>query len=391
NLLALPPEDVGALWDRRVGSPEVAAVLARLVAEGKLESELGGSRGKKSSAAKDDLRLSLLVGRERFRGFERELIDKLFYGGREQVTTEKLRNHYRESGFDPVAIVRPAIEERLRGRRETAPGGREAPARWRTAALAFALIALLAAERWLSPASGRLGLVLLASILLWTYPLAAVIAGLSRRHVERLGVWTFAFGAPVLALAAGAARTIFLPEIAGLTQALGLESRAFLAPGIFGALALALAPVMVGLSVTNIATSRETMEAVVLRQRLLQARRYLQSQLRLPDPDLDDAWFPYLLALGLSNDVDRWSVAFGAAGGTTAAAVGALATSGGSASGSGGWTGGGGRFGGAGASVSWAAAATGMAAGVSAPSSSGGGGGGGGGGGSSGGGGGGGW
>ncbi|HEX6199961.1 MAG TPA: DUF2207 domain-containing protein, partial [Thermoanaerobaculia bacterium] len=89
RLLPLRPEAAGAFWDRGVGRPEVAALLARLVGEGKLESEveekpavLGASR---------ELRLRLVAGREDFTGYERALIDKLFYGGRSEVTTADLR------------------------------------------------------------------------------------------------------------------------------------------------------------------------------------------------------------------------------------------------------------------------------------------------------------
>lgn len=40
RVFSLPPEVVGALWDRNVGSAEVAATLARLTQEGKLKTEV---------------------------------------------------------------------------------------------------------------------------------------------------------------------------------------------------------------------------------------------------------------------------------------------------------------------------------------------------------------
>ena len=124
------------------------------------------------------------------------------------------------------------------------------------------------------------------------------------------------------------------------------------------------------------------------------ARRLFARQLKRQQPELLDAWMPYLLALGLGSGVDRWWREFG--GATEAGAMSASRRFGtGSAGvGSGSWTGGGGAFGGAGATASWAAVAGSVAAGVSRPSSGGSGGGssgGGGGGSSSGGGGGGGW
>jgi uncharacterized membrane protein YgcG len=145
----------------------------------------------------------------------------------------------------------------------------------------------------------------------------------------------------------------------------------------------------------NQARSREDVERIAFRRRLATARAYFVEQLRQPEPRLDDAWFPYLIAFGLGKHMDKWFHAFGAA--DAGSMIGHTAGySSGSAGGDkgGGWTGfgGGGGFSGGGASGSWVAAASSMAAGVSAPGSSGSsGGGGGGGGGSSGGGGGGGW
>jgi uncharacterized membrane protein YgcG len=144
------------------------------------------------------------------------------------------------------------------------------------------------------------------------------------------------------------------------------------------------------------ARNGEEAETVHLRRRLYHARRHFERQLRRPQPDLDDAWLPYLLAFGLSPQVagweQRWSVAARDHGGTGFGTSPSFAAgSGGTGGGAPAWSGGGGAFGGAGASAGWAAAAAGLASGVAAPSSSGSGGGGGGGGGSSGGGSGGGW
>ena len=44
HLLRFLPEEAGAAWDGRIGAPEVAAILARLVAEGKLETTVTEDR-----------------------------------------------------------------------------------------------------------------------------------------------------------------------------------------------------------------------------------------------------------------------------------------------------------------------------------------------------------
>jgi len=136
-------------------------------------------------------------------------------------------------------------------------------------------------------------------------------------------------------------------------------------------------------------------QKIARRKALASAREYFKRELHKPAPALDDSWFPYVVALGLTTEADRWFRAHGAESAALASTIGRSSSSSTSSSSSsgGGWTGGGGAFGGAGASGTWAVAAGALASGVSAPSSSssGGGGGGGGGGGSSGGGGGGGW
>jgi uncharacterized membrane protein YgcG len=163
-----------------------------------------------------------------------------------------------------------------------------------------------------------------------------------------------------------------------------------------------LALVLFGRVMRN-ARSRETARGLQLRRRMFAARRYFIDQLRRPQPALDDAWFPYLVAFGLDRQVQKWFRAHPAAPRPVAShphdsSYSSPASTSSSPSSSSGptWTGGGGSFGGAGASSTWVAALGGVTAGVAAPASSGGGGGssgggGGGGGSSSGGGGGGGW
>jgi uncharacterized membrane protein YgcG len=136
--------------------------------------------------------------------------------------------------------------------------------------------------------------------------------------------------------------------------------------------------------------TRNGAKRIARRKALVAARRYFRRELQRPEPRLSDAWFPYVVAFGLTSDADRWFRAHGSASrsSSSGSSPGSGASSGSSSSSSSSWSGGGGAFGGAGASASWAAAAGALSAGVAAPSSGGGGGGGGG---SSGGGGGGGW
>ncbi len=86
----------------------------------------------------------------------------------------------------------------------------------------------------------------------------------------------------------------------------------------------------------------------MVRKKLAAARNYFRTQLARPKPDLDDAWFPWLIGFGLGKHVDKWFKAFGAenmqVAGTTVSSYSASHSA--STGASGGWTG----FGGVGAS-----------------------------------------
>src|SRR5690606_13729469 len=133
-----------------------------------------------------------------------------------------------------------------------------------------------------------------------------------------------------------------------------------------------------GLLTYRLTQPTESIDRLAYRRRLVSARRYFADELAQAQPRLRDAWFPYLLAFGLADQVDQWSRDFGARTRHRAGASTLGTAHGGDG---GGWSGGGpqfggGSFGGGGAGGAWGVAAAGMAAGVSAPSSTGGGGGG---------------
>jgi uncharacterized membrane protein YgcG len=367
KLLSLPPEEVGAAWDEKIGAAEVAALLARLQLEGRLASRLVRQRALLSSTT--NLHLSLLVPRSELADAERALVDGLFPKG-DETDTESLREHYESSGFDPAAKLRPKLLARLRRRRELA-GARPRPKRAPSVALVLSGAAALALAIVVSPPD-LLAPALLAGGLVATW-IPAFAGAMTLR--ERVVGFAGPLVAIALGLAGGLAALSFVALLPQLS-ALALAGGAVLFLGLARTVATAL-------------QSRQSADRIVRRRELAAARSWLARELERPAPDLDDTWVPYLVAFGLAPQMDRWFRAFGAE------SAGALAgTAGGGRFGGGrggGWTGGGGAFGGAGATASWSAAAHSIAAGVSAASSSGGGGGGGGGGGSSGGGGGGGW
>ena len=373
RLLAQRPEVVGAAWDRSIGSAEVAAILARLVAEGRIASRV--ERVAFGPFGRDVLHLELLVPRDRFDADEKSLIAGLFPVG-DRIDTDGLRRHYRSRGFDPVSKIRSRLDQRVKsltGFRSGSPRPKRRP----TVLLLLAGVALVAATPFLAT-GGELAFLAIAGVLLASIP-GFVAAGVAR---SKLGVPRGA---------------LFAISISSVLAALVVRQIGVVAPIATATLGAALFAAGLLRGIFQTLSTPESAESMATRRDLAAARRWLRTELRRQEPRLDDRWFPWLVGLGLAPECDRWARRFGVEGttGVASASRGSWGSSspGSGGIGAGGWSGGGGSFGGAGATASFASAVSTMAAGVPAPSSSGGSGGGGGGGGgsSSGGGGGGGW
>ncbi len=375
HVLSLPPEVVGHTWDDTTGEAEVAATLARLVQQGKLTSTVH-KRGR-GLFARDVLELRLNTPRSQITGHARRLIDGLFFAG-DVTDTDKVRAHYKSSGFDPAGLIREpllALVERTPG-----TGGKVArPSRKPTLVLFLTAIAAVIVGAVLRPYDLVVVFPGMAALLIG-YVIAVIAAAVWQRRVR--------------AMLAGALWWI-------VPQAIAIGALGWLlvtAPWRVGAFALAgltLLALALFNSVLNVAMTRQSAERIAVRKRLVAAREFFRRELRKEQPALRDEWFAYLIAFGLGRHIDKWFRAFGGDVARTASGIatsGSMSSSSSGSSGSG-WTGfgGGGGFAGAGSSASFAAAVGGMASSISAPSSSGSSGGGGGGGGSSGGGGGGGW
>lgn len=368
RLFSLAPEEAGALWDDTVGAPEVTAVLARLTAEAKIET----------SASAKELTMRLKAPLGSFAGYDKELLEALFFSKRTETSTAEIKSHYERKGFDPAATIRPGLLDKLSAHPDFRDrSGR--PVRWPTFLLFTGGSALLVLEavRGQSDWGTILGLAISSGF--W-WALGLVGASFYQRRMDRLLPWALSFGFVPLLFLRGAWRSV---EFGGLSPLLVLV----------GLLLLRLAILS---NIFNVAKTREGPKKIARRKELVAARRFFKRELAKPKPQMKDSWFPWVVAFGLGPAVDRWFRSFG--GAASAVAV-SRSVSGSSSAGSGsfagdtgGFTGGGGSFGGGGSSGAWAVAAGTLASGVATPGSGGGGSGGGsGGGGSSGGGGGGGW
>jgi uncharacterized membrane protein YgcG len=374
NIFKMKPELVGAAWDRDTSTAEVAALIARLVQEGKLSSSV--VRRGWGPFKRDNLHLTLQQPRDRFESYERRLIAGLFIDDATSIDTDTLRAHYKTSGFNPSGLIEAPIARKLPAVFKT-----RSPVRtwrkWTTAVLLLAG-ATLSVIGWVRAPDESLPSVLLLAPLAVLYVVGIILAfGYHGSTHDLRGRAVRALIPPVLIVIG-----VYWLQLGGLVPLTSLQ--------LLGVTLLALGTLN---SLFNAMHGRDTPEGLDLRRKLGSARKYFERELGAEQPRLRDEWFPYLLAFGLGPRIERWFKSFGSDVASGAALATTSSSSSGTTTGSSGWTGGGGTFGGAGASASWTSAVAGVAAGVAKPSSSGGSGGGGGGGGgsSSGGGGGGGW
>lgn len=343
-----PAELIGAAWDRAIGAPEVAALLARLTAEGKLTSQVREPESKKSAPV---LQLKLCCDRSQFRGYERALIDKLFFAG-DTTDTARVRAYYADSGLDPAALIKPYLEQDVIGHFGKP---RAAPAWPSWIAVGAFVLTVIILQATTNPKPSTLPWTLSTTLIAgMVWAVAGYQASKYRDTVTDVRTRARKLALAVAALLAWLAG-VYLVFDSGLTI-----------------IQLALVEILMLSMLFHVARKLERRDLPVsyeLRRRIAAAREHFMRELESPAPHIDDAWFPYLIAFGLAPNIAKWFRAFG---GTThvdddwtrASSSSALASSTPS------WSGGGGAFGGAGASGAWALAVSAVAAGVSAPSSS---------------------
>jgi hypothetical protein len=356
NLLAHPAEVVGAAWDEDIGSSEVVALIARLVAEGKLESTVTGST----------MRLRLLTDRDAFRDHEAALVGGLFFDANQRETsTDAVKRHYRKTGFNPATLIKKGLSDAVS--KVLPEDGQARVRRWITLGLFIVAVAAMATEL----ITNFVDLMPVVMIVM-----ASVAAGLLQipgvMFRQRMK-WNRAHAVACLLPAIG----VLLGMVWLLWWIVG-TGRLQPSPAMLVEV-VALTLWMINASVNGL-KSRQNAAAIAFRKRLTTAREFFKAQLAKPDPLLRDEWYPWILAFGLGRDADRWADHFGTSGErarSPSSSGRVLSTSSSSSSSSSdGWTGAaGGRSGGGGGGAAWTAAAASMAAGVSPPSSSGSGGG----------------
>ena len=331
-----PAEVVAAAWDNHIESAEVVALIARLVAEGKLQ---GGAKKKSMS-------LHLAVDRETLDGYERALVDGLFFEKRTDTSTELVQRHYSKKGFDPAGLIRAG----LKARAETIlPPGRKP---WRVPYVATILYlggAALIAREW---QSGRITTAVAALFAFGALPLMLVARQLGLRfHANIQWGPTKAFSTFIPADLAMGAAALYLWRWAD--SGVVPVSDGF----VVGVVMLALSVLFAGVGALK---STQHRAALAFRKTLASGREFFIAELAKERPALRDEWFPWVLAFGLGKQMDELvgtadERAVYNAFQRRPAPPRARLSSGESGSASGTWTGfGAGRSGGGGGGASWA-------------------------------------
>jgi hypothetical protein len=373
HVRSLQPEVAGTIYHGRVSSAEVGALLARLELERKLATRPG--RGSKGA----QLELRLLVPRDVFVSYERELIDALFFDG-DETSSLRIRQHYDGRGFAPQALIQDALEERasyLVGFEKSS-----AASSWVSVLLVAVALGLNVAITNVTRAERQSEADWLASAaVLATAGFVIIGLWLARRFRNDYHSPATSRALLSVGLALGAAWVVYL-----LLESVTLS--------LSGALALWALGLVLTLLVLVAARSRAAMapgvavrRSLAIARRLFQARHEAATQSapgkKQPEP-VDVSWLPYLVALDLqeaadlcirgptvrasSFDTHRDGVHPRLGGSTERREPGPIA--GDRSSEAARWAGDGGLFGGAGASSSWSSAAEGLARGVEGPASS---------------------
>lgn len=331
HLLTHRAEVVGTAWDSSTGEAEVAALIAIMTGEGKIENQPGAKP-----------RLRLLVPRESLSDYERAFVEKLFIAG-DEIDPETLRKHYKATGFDPASAIRGPLSDAAKRLVGSLYGG------WLAAGLGcLGVVAMFTMVSWMGavadPASA-LGLAFAGLIL---FAVTMWIA-LAYRSNPRRGL-SAAMALPLI---------VFAGAVVVQTSVVGM-----IAPLIANA-------VMLGFAFFSARWNGTAAELMNLRS-FRAAREFLRRRLEEKDPTIEERWIPYILAFGLGPELDKWFVAAqrswrdvtplstpSTPSSTVAAPV---------------FAGAGGRFGGAGATGGWASSISEFAAAVPAPAGGGGGG-----------------
>ncbi len=278
-LAKLDAEVVGVAWDGVVGQDEVAAILARMTAEGKITSSTGPN----------DLTLKLEVPFDTLRGYEADLVQALFLG-KTETTTRAVRDYYASSGFDPARVVENNLKSALVGLPQWEDQERsEWVVFWALAALTCVLA--IAGGRSSDVDAGMASVFGVLAILAGGLTLLLTIG--AKRALTAVRVrFFFGFLVPCCSVLFAAIFIVQGPEI----------PIHHLTAMMVGSAALTI----VVLAVERMKID-QTEQKVEFRRDLAAAREWLKTEVSTAGTPIPDRWIPYLYAFRLANQYS-WHV-----------------------------------------------------------------------------------
>lgn len=273
---AEPPEVIAARWSGDVQYPNIEPFLRRLEREHKVAIVL-------EPREEDDpaVSLRLLAPRERLTPYERAGIDALMPDGWETTSADIQRRHGGK-GFDPANALKAELEK------IGADAKKSTTSPWYSKLTSFLLfIAGLLIAIQESVRLGREPAVFGAALIS-----ASILTSLWPRNLARN------------AIRASLVATLLLliPLILAFAVIVEVHFAAAMPPGVYGSVGLALALVA---TYKAILAGSATRDSAAMRP-LIRARTWLRNELKSATPRLRDEHIPWLLALGLGRDVERW-------------------------------------------------------------------------------------
>jgi uncharacterized membrane protein YgcG len=278
-LSKLDAEVVGVAWDGVVGQDEVAAILARMTAEGKIGSSVGQS----------DMTLKLQVPFATLGGYEADLVQALFLG-KSETTTRAVRDHYAASGFDPARVVEHNVKSVLLALPQWEDRERS---EWSVFWVLTALTCVLAiagggqseVDAGIATMFGFLAIIASGLTVLFTIGAKRALTALWVRFFLGLLV-------PFCSVTFAAFGIVHGPKfpIHHLTAMM-------LASAALTVVVLAVERMKIG----------QTRQKVEFRKHLAVAREWLKREVSTTGTPIPDLWIPYLYALRLANQYS-WHV-----------------------------------------------------------------------------------
>ena len=260
HVLNEAPEVIAARWSGRNSYPSIEQFLRRLERQGKVSITID---------ADERVSLRLLVPRERLTSFERSGIDSLIPDGWE-TSSDDIQRRYAGQDFDPTDSIWAEIQ------------------RIRTSSMMRAAVPWYAKLISIALFVTGLYFAIQESVRMGREP-AVLAAGV-------VGSWI------VYSLSPRKTPLLLIPLVVLTGLMVFLHFTADLSPTYFASAGLALMFLGTYSAVLARSMTRYAPEVAPLAH----ARAWVTNELKSPAPRLRDEWIPWLLALDLGNNIERW-------------------------------------------------------------------------------------